>query len=121
MKIIGTLLIIIGFLTAGGGMIAAAVSQFIPNEECELADRYRREADDLSKKAAAETESAKRSDLQSQALGKMQSARTWDEGCRTRKTGTTIALFAGIATGIVGLIIAIAGFFIFRRAGRASI
>ena len=119
MKALGILLLLFGLLALVGGLIGAAVSQIIPNDECTYADQYRIEAEKLSKEAENEREPAKKAELQTKALDKMQSAQTWSAGCRTRRTGTTIALIAGLLVSGVGFVMAIAGVFIFRK-GRAA-
>ena len=119
MKALGIVLLLFGLLAVVGGLIGAVVSQIIPNDECTYADQYRTEADKLSKEAETERDPSKKAELQAKALDKMQSARTWSEGCRTRKTGTTIALIAGLFVSGVGFVMAIAGVFIFRK-GRSA-
>ena len=119
MKALGIVLLIFGLLAVCGGLIGAAVSQIIPNDECAMADQYRSEAEKLSKEAESTSDQAKKAELQTKALDKMQSARVWAEGCRARKTATTAALIAGLFVSIFGFVIAVAGLFIFRKARRA--
>ena len=120
MKIIGIIVLLLGLLAIGCGLIGAVVSRVLPNEECELADRYRRESDDLSKRADATTDPGKKAELQTQALDKMQSARTWALGCAERQKWHNIGLIAGLAVAVVGFIMAVAGFFIFRTGRRRA-
>jgi hypothetical protein len=115
MRALSIVLLLFGLLALVGGVIVAAVSRIIPNDECIYADQYRTEAEKLSKEAENERDSSKKAELQAKALDKMQSARTWSEGCGTRRTGTTIALIAGLLVSAVGFVMAIAGVFIFRK------
>ena len=121
MKIVGVLLLLFGLLAIVGGLIVAVVSQVIPNEECELAAQYRSEADKLSNQADTARGTPQQDHLQKEALEKMHSAVVWEEGCRNRKIGTSIALIAGLAAGLVGFIMAIAGFFTLRKGRRAAL
>jgi len=119
MKALGIVLLLLGLLLVFGGLVGAALSQIIPNEECELADQYHAEAEKLSKDADAASDPAKKAELQTKALDKMQSAAVWAQGCRTRRTGTTVAFIACLLISMFGFVMAVAGVFIFRKARRA--
>jgi len=119
-KVFGVILLLLGLLLIGGGLIGAVTSQLLPNEECTLADQYRAEAEKLSKDAAAETDPAKKVELQEESLEKMQSARIWAEGCRSRKTLTTVALIAGILFTGFGFVMVLIGVFMMLRKRAAT-
>lgn len=119
MKVFGIVLLIFGLLGLGGGLIGAVVSQLILNEECVLADQYKADADRLSRDADAARGTPNASKLRAEALDKMESARIWAKGCSDRRTLTTIAMIGGLVVATVGFVLAIAGFFVFRRGRRA--
>ena len=119
MKVFGVVLLLLGLLALGGGLIGAVVSQIIPNEECVLADQYKSDSDRLSKDADAAHGTPNESKLRAEALDKMESASIWAKGCSDRRSLTTIAMIGGLMVAFVGFVLALVGFFVFRRGKRA--
>ena len=118
MKILGISMLLLGLLAVGGGILVAIVSQVLPNDECVLADKFKSEADQLSRDADSTRGTAKESELRAKALEKMKSAQTWAEGCSDRRRLHYIALGGGLIVAAVGFVLSIAGCFVFVRGRR---
>ena len=121
LKIAGLGLVFLGLLSVGGGAIGAVAFQFIPDEECDLADQLKAEADRLSRDADAAHGTPNEQKLRQQALEKTRSAQAWAEGCSKRKSEMLGigAIFGGIF-GVLGLAltgVGLAVFFLTRRSG----
>ena len=113
-KIAGIFLLIFGVLMFLGGIAGAIVNRTIQPETCEIADKYEREMSDAVKEADAAKGTSREAEAQAKAMDKIESAEIWTKGCVEARSVQNMFLIGMIAVAVVGLLMAIVGFFVRR-------